>query len=907
MSDQENEQVETFERDELVRALQARERFLTGAIGSLESFVTLGEDWRLTYANAATERLAGLGADDLVGRDLRDLTPLRILTQALPTLEKAMQERDVVECDASDDERGAVFHVRAYPLADGGLALYTTDVTERVRTERARRESEEALAESEERYRQLFRAESDALLLIDQRSGRVLETNAAAEAMYGYSAEEFRLLTDLELSAEPELTRAATTSVAPGETGTVPLRRHLRKDGSVFPVEVTGRVFDLQGRRVRIAAVRDISERVANEEALRRSEEQYRTIVETAAEGILLGTPEGLLTFVNQRMADMLGYSVEELRGKAGPDFTYDDSVPAVLQARAGLVAGEVVTGEWKARRRDGSLLWTRYNASPIHDEQGRHVANLAMHTDITESKRAEAALRESEERLRHHLENTPLAVVEWDSAFVVTRWAGEAEAMFGWSAAETVGRPMMELGLIHEEDLPIVESTMAKLTDGKNPGVVGANRNVTKDGRIIDCTWFNSVLMDEQGRMTSVMSLVQDNTERRRMEAAVRESQESLNLALSVGGIATWDFRLDTGGVVWNREHFLMLGYGPDEVEPSYEAFVARVHPDDAASVELAFRRSLEAASDYQADFRVVWPDGEVRAISAVGHLEIDASGRPLRQYGVMLDVTERQRGREGRPPRRGGEGGPGGAQPPRPRPARLGDAGPVRRQPEGGGRRRVSRARRGGGAGSRRGRAPPEPRSSGPDAHHAAGAARRPDRGRAAPAVAPQPRGGGGEQGQHGGGPGHRRRAGGPAAGPRGPLPHRAGGPEQRHPARACGPRLGGADAAAGVRPPGRRRRRRRVRPLGHGPQPHRPGVDARARRRDRRPPHGRHGAGPRHARRARLARARDPGAPPRSGGRPPMKWQGLRGSGNVEDRRGMGGRRPGREDLLRSGVAG
>jgi len=643
MSGEVNEQSETFEREDLVRALRARERFLTGVIGSLESFVTIDGDWRLTFANTATERLSGLDVDDLVGKDIRNLTPLPILARALPTLERAMKEQAVVECDVNAYQRDAVFHIRAYPLADGGLALYVSDVTERVRTEQARCESETALAESEQRYRQLFQAESDALQLIDHLSGRVLEANAAAEAMYGYSAQEFARLTDLDLSAEPELTRVKTTDAVPGETITVPLRWHRRKDGGVFPVEITGRLFELQGRLVRIAAVRDVSERVAAEEALRHSEEQYRTIVETAAEGILLGTPEGRFTFVNQRMADMLGYTAEELLGKAGPDFTYHGAEPAVLEARAGLRAGEVVSGEWKARRRDGSLLWTRYNASPICDERGRYVANLAMHTDITESKRAEAALRESEERLRHHLENTPLAVVEWDAGFVVTRWAGAAEAMFGWSAAETVGRPIMELGLILPEDIPVVESTMAKLTDGKNPGFVGSNRNVTKDGRVIECTWFNSVLMDEHNRMTSVMSLVQDNTDRKRTETALRESEESLSLALAVGGIAAWDFRLDTGGVVWNREHFLMLGYEPGEVEPSYEAFHARVHPDDASAVDQAFRHSLEEATDYQADFRVVWPGGEVRAIRADGHLEIDASGRPLRQYGVMFDVTER------------------------------------------------------------------------------------------------------------------------------------------------------------------------------------------------------------------------------------------------------------------------
>ena len=80
-----NQQSETFEREELVRALQARERFLTGVIGSLESFVTIDEDWRLTFANAAAERLAGLEHGDLVGKDIRDLAHAPALVQALPT------------------------------------------------------------------------------------------------------------------------------------------------------------------------------------------------------------------------------------------------------------------------------------------------------------------------------------------------------------------------------------------------------------------------------------------------------------------------------------------------------------------------------------------------------------------------------------------------------------------------------------------------------------------------------------------------------------------------------------------------------------------------------------------------------------------------------------------------------
>ena len=147
----------------------------------------------------------------------------------------------------------------------------------------------------------------------------------------------------------------------------------------------------------------------------------------------------------------------------------------------------------------------------------------MSVVRDITERKRAEKALHESEQRLRFHLENTPMALIEWDADFVVTRWAGEAERMFGWSEAETLGVPIADLDTIYEEDIPIVERTMAQLTDGVTRHVVSSNRNYTKDRRVIECTWYNSVLLDAQGKMTSVMSLVLDKTERKRAEEALR------------------------------------------------------------------------------------------------------------------------------------------------------------------------------------------------------------------------------------------------------------------------------------------------------------------------------------------------------------------------------------------------
>ena len=120
-------------------------------------------------------------------------------------------------------------------------------------------------------------------------------------------------------------------------------------------------------------------------------------------------------------------------------------------------------------------------------------------------------------------------------------------------------------------------------------------------------------------------------------------ESEERLNLALSAGGIAAWTTASTPVTSSGTRSTTCMMGYEPGEVESSYEAFLARVHPDDAPQVDALFLDSLKRAGDYNAEFRALLPGGEIRWIVATGGIDLDAAGDPLRSYGVMFDVTER------------------------------------------------------------------------------------------------------------------------------------------------------------------------------------------------------------------------------------------------------------------------
>ncbi len=124
-----------------------------------------------------------------------------------------------------------------------------------------------------------------------------------------------------------------------------------------------------------------------------------------------------------------------------------------------------------------------------------------------------------------------------------------------------------------------------------------------------------------------------------------MRENEEQLRLALAAGRLATWDRCLPTGQVTWNEEHFRMLGYEPHEVQPSYEAWINRVHPEDRVAAEAEFRRCLEQGGDYRDEFRLLWPNGWVCWCEARGQFERDADGRVVRSYGVMLDTTQHKR----------------------------------------------------------------------------------------------------------------------------------------------------------------------------------------------------------------------------------------------------------------------
>jgi len=156
---------------------------------------------------------------------------------------------------------------------------------------------------------------------------------------------------------------------------------------------------------------------------------------------------------------------------------------------------------------------------SPLRDQQNEIVGGIAIIRDITEQKRAEDAAHDAYQRMIFHIENSPLAVIEWDTDFRVSRWSESAERVFGWKAEEVMGKHVDDWHFVLAEDLDAVKQVTNRQRVGEELRGVLRNRNYTKDGAVLYCEWYNSVLHDDAGNLVSVLSLVLDVTARKLSE----------------------------------------------------------------------------------------------------------------------------------------------------------------------------------------------------------------------------------------------------------------------------------------------------------------------------------------------------------------------------------------------------
>lgn len=261
---------------------------------------------------------------------------------------------------------------------------------------------------------------------------------------------------------------------------------------------------------------------------------------------------KGIITYVNQKFCDTSGYSNDELIG-SDHNMLNSGYQPKSYWREMYLTCskGKTWHDEIRNKHKLGHYYWVETTIVPIFDED-KLSGYMSIRTDITKQKNNEREIRENQSKLTHHVQNTPLGCISWDTNFHCTEWNKSAEVMFGYTAEEAIGQHACNLIVANE--LKDVINEIYKQLLLQEGGTRSTNENVTKNGHILKCDWYNTPIIDENNTVTGVTSLIQDNTQREHQEEQLRRSQKMDIVGQLSAGIAH-DFNNILGIVSGNLE----------------------------------------------------------------------------------------------------------------------------------------------------------------------------------------------------------------------------------------------------------------------------------------------------------------------------------------------------------------
>ncbi len=557
---------------------------------------------------------------------------------------------------------------------------FLTDITERKR-------ADDSLIEEQHFSKLILDSLPGIFYLYTYPENRLISWNKQHETLLGYTAEEIKgkLGTDLHLPEHKDAVLKAIDEVM--EKGQSSIESTLlAKDGRLIPFFFTGVRFEAPGQLYFMGIGIDITERKRAEEALlknteelhasyeeltaseeelrqnindlsrteqelRESEDKFRVIADYTVNWESWFGADGKYIWVSPSVARFTGYTQAEIL--AMPDFistviAKEDRTMFTERFREAIhgISGE--NFEFRYLDRNGTKNWLSVSWQPIVDMNGNSFGTRASGHDITGRKRAEEALKESEERFRLTLDATNDGIWDWDiptgTAFFSPRWY----TMLGYAPDEMPGSYATWRSLIHPDDIGPAEQIIQNHAERRDGGYRVEFRMRTKDG---SWKWILTrgqvVEWDADNKPVRMVGTHTDITERKRKEEALRINENRLQMTQEIGHIGCWEYDIKTNQMWGSEEGCHLFGYPRMAGSFPIENFASCITEPEL--VLKAFNDLINEGKEYDLDFVINPKDGSAqKTLHSIGTLEKDEQGNPVKVKGINHDITERKMAEE-------------------------------------------------------------------------------------------------------------------------------------------------------------------------------------------------------------------------------------------------------------------
>jgi PAS domain S-box-containing protein len=401
-------------------------------------------------------------------------------------------------------------------------------------------------------------------------------------------------------------------------------------------------------------AVQEAEERAHRKRAeteLIRREKYFRTLTEHSLDVLTILNGEGLFLYNSPSLKTVIGYEPKDVAGQSVFALVHEDDLRGVQQAfqRALQNPGDVITHEFRCRRADGS--WCHLEIVGQNRLDDPEIAGVVLNSrDISDRKRAEAELRESEKQYRLIFGGSPTPM--WVIDLETLRFLEVNEAAvqtYGYSREEFLGMTTQDIRSSGDTEryVKYINTVIKKYPD-TGFGRAGLWRHQKKNGGFLDVEikWSKIMFRGRPG----VLIMAHDITERKRAAEALEKSEASLAAAQRIAHLGSWELDLKNfadplaNDIRWSDETYRIFGYEPRKAIVIHEALSKAIPPDDRQRIDAAIKDALERKDAYDLEHRILLPGGEERYVRARGEVVTDTAGHPVQIRGIVMDITERR-----------------------------------------------------------------------------------------------------------------------------------------------------------------------------------------------------------------------------------------------------------------------